>query len=39
MQWVCSDMYRPFEKSISDAMPNARWAIDHFHVDIQNTFH
>jgi transposase len=30
--WVCSDMYRPFEKSISDAMPNARWAIDHFHV-------
>ena len=32
VQWVCSDMYRPFEKSISDAMPNARWAIDHFHV-------
>lgn len=30
--WVCSDMYRPFEKSIADAMPNARWAIDHFHV-------
>ena len=25
-------MYRPFEKSIGDAMPNARWAIDHFHV-------
>lgn len=32
VQWVCSDMYRPFEKSIGDAMPNARWAIDHFHV-------
>ena len=32
VQWVCSDMYRPFEKSIADAMPNARWAIDHFHV-------
>lgn len=30
--WVCSDMYRPFERSIGDAMPNARWAIDHFHV-------
>lgn len=32
VQWVCSDMYRPFEKSIATAMPNARWAIDHFHV-------
>lgn len=30
--WVCSDMYRPFRKSIGTAMPNARWAIDHFHV-------
>ena len=30
--WVCSDMYRPFERSIRDAMPNARWTIDHFHV-------
>lgn len=30
--WVCSDMYRPFQKSIGKAMPNARWAIDHFHV-------
>lgn len=30
--WVCSDMYRPFQKSIGTAMPNARWAIDHFHV-------
>ncbi len=32
VKWVCSDMYRPFEKSIGDALPNARWAIDHFHV-------
>ena len=32
VRWVCSDMYRPFEKSIGDALPNARWAIDHFHV-------
>lgn len=30
--WVCSDMYRPFQKTIGTAMPNARWAIDHFHV-------
>lgn len=30
--WVCSDMYRPFERSIRDAMPSARWTIDHFHV-------
>lgn len=30
--WVCSDMYRPFERSISFALPNASWAIDHFHV-------
>lgn len=30
--WVCSDMYRPFEKSIASSLPNARWAIDHFHV-------
>lgn len=32
VQWVCSDMYRPFEKSISDSLPNARWVIDRFHV-------
>lgn len=30
--WVCTDMYRPFEKSIRQALPNARWVIDHFHV-------
>ncbi len=30
--WVCTDMYRPFEKSIKDAFPNARWVIDHYHV-------
>lgn len=30
--WVCSDMYRPFEKSIAAALPNARWTIDHFHI-------
>ena len=30
--WVCSDMYRPFEGTIGEALPNAKWAIDHFHV-------
>lgn len=30
--WVCSDMYRPFEKSIKSSLPNASWVIDHFHV-------
>lgn len=30
--WVCTDMYRPFEKSIKSAFPNARWVIDHYHV-------
>jgi transposase len=30
--WVCTDMYRPFEKSIKSAFPNAQWVIDHFHV-------
>ena len=30
--WVCSDMYRPFEKAIANTMPNAKWVIDHFHL-------
>lgn len=31
--WVCSDMCRPFEKSIGHVLlPNTRWVIDHFHV-------
>ena len=30
--WVCSDMYRPFEDTLKNTMPNARWVIDHFHV-------
>ena len=32
VKWVCSDMYRPFSKPISNYLPNAHWAIDHFHV-------
>ena len=30
--WVCTDMYRPFEKTIKSALPNARWVIDHYHI-------
>ena len=30
--WVCTDMYRPFEKSIKTALPNARWVVDHYHI-------
>ena len=30
--WICTDMYRPFEKSIKDALPNARWVVDHYHL-------
>lgn len=32
VEWVCSDMYRPFWKSIAAYTPNATWVIDHFHV-------
>lgn len=32
VQWVCSDMYRPFWRSIAAYTPNATWVIDHFHV-------
>ena len=30
--WVCTDMYRPFEKSIKTALPNAKWVVDHYHI-------
>ena len=30
--WVCTDMYRPFEKTIREALPNARWVVDHYHI-------
>lgn len=32
VEWVCTDMYRPFEKTIRDALPNAKWVVDHFHL-------
>ena len=33
--WICSDMYRPFERTIGDAFPNATWVIDKFHVTMK----
>ncbi len=30
--WVCTDMYRPFEKPLRELFPNARWVIDKWHV-------
>ena len=30
--WVCTDMYRPFKKSLASCFPNAQWVIDYFHV-------
>lgn len=32
VMWVCSDMYRPFWKSLAKFTPNATWVIDYFHV-------
>lgn len=32
VQWVSSDMYCPFWKSIARHTPNATWVIDRFHV-------
>lgn len=32
VRWVCTDMYRPFEKPLQTLFPSAQWIIDHFHV-------
>ncbi len=32
VEWVCTDMWRPFKKSFSQFLPNARLVIDKFHV-------
>ncbi|MBP3238659.1 MAG: ISL3 family transposase [Lachnospiraceae bacterium] len=32
IRWVCSDMYRPFEKPIHIDLPRAKWVVDHYHV-------
>lgn len=32
VEWVCTDMWRPFKKSFAPAFPNATLIIDKFHV-------
>ena len=32
VEWVCTDMWRPFKRSFSEYLPNAKLVIDKFHV-------
>ncbi len=32
VEWVCTDMWRPFKRSFAQFLPNARLVIDKFHV-------
>lgn len=32
VEWICTDMWRPFKRSFSEYLPNARLVIDKFHV-------
>ena len=32
VEWVCTDMWRPFKQSFGQYLPNARLVIDKFHV-------
>ncbi|WP_327858358.1 ISL3 family transposase [Acinetobacter guillouiae] len=32
VEWICSDMWRPFKKSFNLHLPNAKLVIDKFHV-------
>ena len=32
MEWVCTDMWRPFKRSFAQYLPNAKLVIDKFHV-------
>ena len=32
VEWICTDMWRPFKRSFSPYLPNARLVIDKFHV-------
>ena len=32
VEWVCTDMWRPFKRSFRQYLPNARLVIDKFHV-------
>lgn len=33
VEWVCTDMWRPFKTSFGPYLPNAKLVIDKFHVD------
>lgn len=33
VEWVCTDMWRPFKASFGPYLPNAKLVIDKFHVD------
>ena len=32
VEWVCTDMWRPFKRSFAKYLPNAKLVIDKFHV-------
>ncbi len=32
VEWICTDMWRPFKRSFSPYLPNAKLVIDKFHV-------
>jgi transposase len=32
VEWVCTDMWRPFKRSFAEYLPNAKLVIDKFHV-------
>ena len=32
VEWVCTDMWRPFKRSFAEFLPNAKLVIDKFHV-------
>ncbi len=32
VEWICTDMWRPFKRAFSEYLPNARLVIDKFHV-------
>lgn len=32
VEWVCTDMWRPFKRSFAQYLPNAKLVIDKFHV-------
>lgn len=32
VEWICTDMWRPFKRSFTEHLPNAKLVIDKFHV-------